>query len=573
LNAPSDADPDLHQTWDAIVVGTGVGGATFGHRLAAAGRSVLFCELGGDPASGPPLQGAYPELAEGRRGEVLGPADAAALLRAGRWAEPIIDEGPARPRRFVPYIGCGPGGSSALYGMALERFGPADFHPEHALRADPHCDAVERWPIDETELAPYYAQAEALYRVRGGRDPLAAPAPAAPGRLSAPLPPLPAPPPISPAGADLMAWLAARGLHPYRLPLACADAPGCATCQGLLCPQRCKLDAAQVALHPALHPAPETAPPAKAGHTRLLTGCRVLEVESSGSRASGVRCLYRGAELRLRARVVVLAAGALHTPLLLLRSRDAGGHPGLGNASGWVGRGLMRHLIDLYLVRPQPATGPGFDNRAKEVGCSDFQQLDGRRLGTLQSFGRLPPAAMLYGALRDDLRTSSPWGRAAAAALPLARPLLARVLHDLSERWSALATIAEDLPYADHAVVPGGPGVKNLDTPRLHYRLRPEAHARVALLRTQMAEVLRGRRWRRLPQADNNQRIAHVCGTCRFGTDPQRSVLDRDNRVHAVENLYIVDASFFPSAGATNPALTIAANALRVAERVGATLP
>ncbi len=88
-----------------------------------------------------------------------------------------------------------------------------------------------------------------------------------------------------------------------------------------------------------------------------------------------------------------------------------------------------------------------------------------------------------------------------------------------------------------------------------------------------MQGVLRGRRWRLLPQADNNQRIAHVCGTCRFGTDPRRSVLDRDNRAHELDNLHVVDASFFPSAGATNPALTIAANALRVAARIAAALP
>jgi choline dehydrogenase-like flavoprotein len=593
-------DPDLRQTWDVLVVGTGVGGATLGHALVAAGRRVLFCELGGADAE--PLRGAYPELADGRRGEVLGPADAALLLRAGRWAEPLIDEGPARARRFVPYVGCGSGGSSALYGMALERFGAADFQPEHALRADPHCDAVEHWPITAAELAPYYDQAEALYGVRGGRDPLATAAPPTlPGAAPTPpappppcSPPLPAPPPISPAGADLMAWLAARGLHPYRLPLACGHSPGCATCQGLLCPQRgCKRDAAQVALYPALAPALAPAPaltspaphaadprsPAARGHARLLTGCRVLEVLSQGRRASGVRCrLSDDSEHTLHARVVVLAAGALQTPLLLLRSRDATGHPGLANASGLVGRCLMRHLIDLYLVRPQPAAGRGYDNRGKEVGCNDFQFVDGRRLGTLQSFGRLPPAAMLYGALRDDLRASR-WGRVVAAGLPLARPLLQRVLHDLAERWTALATIAEDLPYADHGIVPGGlanpaaAGVNILDTPRLRYRLHPEAQARVALLRRQMQAVLRGRRWRLLPQADNNQRIAHACGTCRFGTDPRRSVLDRDNRAHDVENLYIVDASFFPSAGATNPALTIAANALRVAARIAAALP
>ena len=87
-----------------------------------------------------------------------------------------------------------------------------------------------------------------------------------------------------------------------------------------------------------------------------------------------------------------------------------------------------------------------------------------------------------------------------------------------------------------------------------------------------MAEALRGLRWKPLPQADSNQRIAHVCGTCRFGDDPDTSVLDRENRVHDLDNLFVVDASFMPSSGGTNPSLTIAANALRVAESMHASL-
>jgi choline dehydrogenase-like flavoprotein len=104
--------------------------------------------------------------------------------------------------------------------------------------------------------------------------------------------------------------------------------------------------------------------------------------------------------------------------------------------------------------------------------------------------------------------------------------------------------------------------------PLLHYTMKAEARQRAGRFRAHMRHVLRGRRWRRLPQADNNQRIAHVCGTCRFGDDPRTSVLDRDNRVHELDNVSVVDASFFPSSGGTNPALTVAANALRVADKL-----
>ena len=80
--------------------------------------------------------------------------------------------------------------------------------------------------------------------------------------------------------------------------------------------------------------------------------------------------------------------------------------------------------------------------------------------------------------------------------------------------------------------------------------------------------MLKPYRFLLLKQAENNQRLAHACGTCRFGTDPRESVLDVNNKAHGLTNLYVVDASFFPSSGGTNPALTIAANALRVADHL-----
>lgn len=542
----------LQQEWDAIVVGTGMGGGTIGHHLARAGKKVLFCELGTATAGGGALRGAYPELAGGRRGAVLDASQEPALLQAGRCADTLVDESGAKPRAFVPFIGCGPGGSSALYGMAMERFMPADFHPGEFHAGTAGAAIVSRWPIGYDELAPHYAAAEALYRVRGEPDPLAA---ALMG--GAPPPALLPAPPLSPAGAELSAFLAGRGLHPYRLPSACEFHADCQSCQGFLCPTPCKNDADSICLQPAL----------RDHGASLLTGCRVLAVRTQGRRATGVQCLWQGRELELRARVVVLAAGALQSPLILLRSRDGRGHPGLGNGSQLVGRHLMRHLIDLYLVRPRLEAGEPFDNRRKEIAFNDFYANGRDKLGTVQSFGRLPPADMLFGSLRDDVQGSR-WAWA-APALALARPVLRPVLRDMAENWLALATVAEDLPYAENAVQPhpGGPAHASL-----RYTLRPEALRCVSDFRQQLAGVLRGRSWRRLAQADNNHRIAHVCGTCRFGDDPRSSVLDRDNRVHDLENLFVVDSSFFPSSGGTNPSLTIAANALRVGELIAAGL-
>ncbi|WP_164962603.1 GMC oxidoreductase [Rubrivivax sp. JA1026] len=536
----TDTAPEgLDRLWDTIVVGTGIGGATIGHALARAGQQVLFCELGdrGDDA----LLGEYPELAAGRDGRALGPGDAALAARGGRCADRIVDRSARREREFTPFIGHGPGGSSALYGMAMERFTPEDFEPGRFAAGAVDAAVVERWPVSHAELLPFYEQAETLYGVRGDADPLAAHAPR-----------LPAPAPLSAAGSEFADFLRARGLHPYRLPSACEYRPGCGSCQSFLCRHGCKRDAESACLVPAVRDHGAT----------LLAGCRVLELLADGRRAGGLRCTWRGRPLTLRGRRVILAAGALQSPLILLRS--AGG-AGLGNGSGLLGRCLMRHLIDVYLVRPRAADEP-FDNRRKELACNDFYVDGGAKLGTLQSFGRLPPAPMLLGSLASDLR-ATPWA-AAAGLLELARPLMLPLLRDLSEGWMTLATIAEDLPYADNRVAchPDGP-----QRVLLEYRLRPEAHERMRTLRAHLRRTLQGRRWRRLDQVANNQRIAHVCGTCRFGDDPRHSVLDRDNRVHELDNVYVVDSSFFPSSGGTNPSLTIAANALRVAGRLLAT--
>lgn len=564
MPALSTWDP-IGQESDAIVVGTGPGGATLGQALAAAGRRVVFCELGGPEDDGPaaaPLRGQYPELAEGRGGAVpdaTGLSDSAALRRAGRYADALIDAEHPRRHAFVPFIGSGPGGSSALYGMAMERLQPHDFEPvasgasRNTVEGGAGGSATPRWPISYADLAPYYVRAETLYRLRGERDPLLQlPANISPEHAPQLLPPQA----LTPAMAELQDFLRGCGLHPYRLPVASDALPECATCQGVLCHKPCKNDAARVSLWPAV----------EQHGAQLLTGCRVLGVHTEGGAARGVRVLWRGQERSLRAPLVVLAAGALQTPLILLRSAGAAGQA-LGNAHDQVGRHLMRHFIDVFQLKPlaglnrdDPAC---FDNRRKEIAFNDLYTEQGLRLGTVQSFGRLPPPAMLLGSLQDDVR-ASPAG-ALAPLLPLAKPFITPVLRGIEGGHLSLASIVEDLPYAHNRVLPVPGDVRRA---ALHYTLAPEAQARIAHMRRAMAERLRGRGAKLLPQAHNNQRIAHVCGTCRMGEDPRTSVLDRNNRVHGLAGLYVTDASFFPTSGGTNPTLTIVANALRVADHL-----
>jgi choline dehydrogenase-like flavoprotein len=151
-----------------------------------------------------------------------------------------------------------------------------------------------------------------------------------------------------------------------------------------------------------------------------------------------------------------------------------------------------------------------------------------------------------------------------APLLPLARPVLMRVLEGMGRRL-ILASIMEDLPFPDNAVRPVEDGAARLE---IRYRIRPFEKARIEAFRDRVASALKGFRFDLIRQAENNHRIAHACGTCRFGDDPGSSVLDRWNRAHGLRNLYVLDASFFPSSGGTNPALTIAANAMRVADHL-----
>jgi choline dehydrogenase-like flavoprotein len=141
------------------------------------------------------------------------------------------------------------------------------------------------------------------------------------------------------------------------------------------------------------------------------------------------------------------------------------------------------------------------------------------------------------------------------------------VLDGLVHRRMILATTLEDFSYADNRVEPARADAQGARL-AIEYRLRDADRARIAAFRTRMRDVLAGYRFKLIKQAENNQRIAHVCGTCRFGDDPAQSVLDRNNRAHGLANLYVVDSSFFPSSGGTNPSLTIAANALRVADHL-----
>ena len=222
----SESSNLIESQWDAVIVGTGIGGATLGYALARAGRRVLFCERGDRRAPAVSLAGEYPEshadfalaTSEGQR---------EALSLAGRYSHFITDCSATRRRQFIPFMGSGLGGSSALYGMAMERLVPIDFVPGSQYPNAPDASLPAAWPISYEELAPYYTAAEQLYRVCGAGDPL---------RASVPRDHLRPPPQLSPVGTRLEDFLSKQALHPYRVPMACEFVPGCQCCQGYLCP-------------------------------------------------------------------------------------------------------------------------------------------------------------------------------------------------------------------------------------------------------------------------------------------------------------------------------------------------
>ena len=349
---------------------------------------------------------------------------------------------------------------------------------------------------------------------------------------------------------EIFQFLQEQGLHPYRLPQACKMVPGCVGCQGFLCSRDCKNDSGNTCLKPAI----------QQHGARLLDQSRVISLRANRETVEGVVCEHHGQRLALNARVVVLAAGALETPCILLRSRSNEWPQGLANDSGLVGRNLMRHYVDLFAL--YPGTRGGLGSGIKELAFNDFYLKNGSKSGTVQSFGTFPPAHALVAEIENDLRNSTrPW---LASLFRLVRPMVRQILDRRLPRSVVLASIMEDLPYPDRWVRPAGNGIDIV----LEYRSRPEELERIRRFRKTLTGILKPYRLMLIKQAENNKRIAHVCGTCRFGTDPDTSVLDANNRTHNPGNLYIVDSSFFPSSGGTNPSLTIAANALRVADHL-----
>ena len=504
--------------YDVIIIGTGAGGGTLAAELAPTGKRVLVLERG---------ERLPREPANWDSREVF----VNARYRAD---ETWIDK---EEKEFHPGIHYFVGGNTKVYGATLMRLRERDFgEVRHAGGVSP------AWPISHADLAPFYRRAESMYRVHGlrGSDPLEPP-----DDEPYPFPPMTHEPRIQQLHDDLRR----RGLRPFPLPMGImrddADPVSskcvrCATCDGFPCLLHAKADAEVVGIDPAV----------EWKNVTLLTGALVTRLEAGGDGHEVARVVVEreGKETSFRGSIVVVACGAINSAALLLRSACDGHPDGLANSSGAVGRHYMAHNNSAVIALSRQANDTRFQ---KTLGVNDFYyEHDGcdAPLGHIQMLGKSDA---------DQLASHAP--------VPAPRAVLKWMAAHAVDFWLT----SEDLPRWDNRVRVRRDGriqlcytPNNLDA---HDRLKAKLFGLLKHLDCDASFLPES-----LPLSTKIplSATAHQVGTARFGTDPAKSVLDVDCKAHDLDNLYVVDGSFFPSISAVNPSLTIAANAIRVAEHL-----
>ena len=503
-------------TCDALVIGSGFGGTMAAHTLVHAGEQVILLERGGWV----------------RRGPENWEADGMGLL-----GEHYTTESPYLVHDERGYSTAGAfhcvGGPSVFYGGVALRFREEDFESNPALDAD----SGAAWPFAYRDLERWYTAAERIIGVAGvaGEDPTepgrSGPYPEAPGELG----------PVSRRIADSARRL---GYHPFRLPLAInygaasgrRSCIGCGTCDGFACAIGAKNDLATGVIPALIDEGLELRPYTTA--LRLVADRhRVTEVVCADTR-TGQRTVYRAGR-------VVLAAGAIGSPHLLLASDLHRSNPG-GHV---IGRYLMRHLnrIAFGVFPSEPGAAGQFQ---KQIGIHDlYLGLPGQceprgKLGAIQQIGT-PPGALV----RQHL--AGPLGA-------LCAPLVGHL--------AGLLTIAEDQPQFENRVVPDRFRTDRHGLPLLHLSHRYSRRDRMAsdaLMRAARAVLRQAGAWAFYQHLIRT--FSHAVGTVRMGLDPRTSALDGSGRFRGLDNLYVLDGSFMPRSAGVNPSLTIAANALRCA--------
>jgi choline dehydrogenase-like flavoprotein len=516
--------------YDVIIIGTGAGGGTLARHLAPSGKQVLLLERGGWLPREPQNVMAQDVFVDGR------------YQSPDTWHY-------ADGKAFAPQVHYYVGGATKLYGAALYRLRAEDFGE---LR---HHDGVSpAWPIGYDELEPYYTLAEQRYEVHGarGEDPTEPPASA-----PYPFPAVSHEPRIQQLSDDLQRI----GHHPFHAPcgvmlneqnMPYSRCMRCDDCDGFPCVVHAKSDAEVLGVRPALeHDNVEL---------RIDTEAIRLVTDDGGRTVTGVLIEHDGQQETLSADIVVLSAGAANSARLLLRSASEQHPNGLANGSDQVGRNYMFHNCEAVLALSVEENPTVFQ---KTLGLNDFY-LKGPDvdypLGNIQMVGK-SQAPMFRGEKPGETKLAPEW-------------TLEKIARHAVDFW--LST--EDLPRPENRITVDGEGTITIAYTATNDEPKKRLHQQ---LTSMLGDLGMHHEHRLLPHHAYLKNeipvagVAHQAGTCRFGSDPGSSVLDTNCKAHELDNLYVVDTSFFPSIGAVNPALTAMANALRVGdhllERLGVT--
>jgi choline dehydrogenase-like flavoprotein len=524
----------LASHFDVIIIGSGAGGGTLAQRLAPTGKSILILERGEH----------IPREAENWDSKAV------FIQHRYRTKERWYDK---RDKPFTPNTHYWVGGNTSFYGAALMRLRRRDFEEvQHAGGVSP------AWPISLDDLAPYYTEAEHLWNVHGARGD----DPTEEGNE----------PPYSCAavrhdpGIELLKghW-ENHGWKPFSLPLGVkldqanpvkSTCIKCKTCGGYPCLLKAKSDARTIAIEPLLD----------LPNVTLLTGRKVvrLETDPSGKTVTEVVCATANGEERWRGDLVVVAAGAANSAALLLSSANTSHPTGLANGSDQVGRNYMFHTLTAMVsltAAPVETTFP------KTLAVNDFYFNDPRG-GFDFPMGHIQMLEYMTGQTLEG--QVSDW-------LPAA--LVPDIFSSaLAQRLLSMLVISEDLPDPDNRVTVTPDG--RIKITYEHNNL--DGHERLV---DALCESLSGFVNHAHPISQRHVQFdsllplygtAHQLGTVRFGKDPATSVLDPWCKAHQLDNLYVVDTSFFVSSAAVNPTLTTVANAMRVGdhliERLGASV-
>jgi choline dehydrogenase-like flavoprotein len=517
----------LNNHYDVIIIGTGAGGGTLAYRLAPSGKRILLLE-----------RGSYVPREKDNW------SSRAVALDAKYHTHEVWYDRNGKP--LHPHTNYYVGGNTKFFGAALFRLREQDFGEVRH-----HGGISPAWPVRYADMEPYYTEAERLYQVHGkrGEDPTE------PWASSPyPYPAVSHEPRIQQLSDDFTRL----GLKPFHVPLGImldeqnprtSKCIRCNTCDAFACLLHAKSDAEVVCVEPAL----------RNSNVTLLTNAYVtrLETSPSGREVSRVVVQRNGETETYSAGTVVVSCGAINSAALLLRSANDKHPNGLANGSDMVGRHYMGHLNSILFAISIHANPTVFQ---KTMAVNDYYLASkdwDYPMGHISFVGKFD--ATMF-----------------AAGAPKLVPGL--TLEIMAKRSLDFWMTSEDLPDPNNRVTLDRNGnivlsyVPNNEAghKRLVARLKElvkEADCEDCLI-PHNAFV-----GDRIPLAG----VAHQNGTIRFGHDPKLSVLDVDCRAHEVDNLYVVDGSFFPSSAAVNPALTIMANALRVGdhlmERMGARVP